>query len=118
MITVVWNKRDDGGWCRFHHLILDTCQTTSGVYMIWHAGQPGRVVYVGQAGVRVRDRITEHRLRDDICAYRSHGELYVTWAAVPPHLLDRVERYLADTWKPLVGDAHPQAVPLAVNSPW
>lgn len=116
MLTLQWAQKVGGGWCRFHHVDLDTVIGESGVYIIWHAGNPSRVVYVGQGNVR--DRIERHRKRDDICAYARLGELYVTWAAVPPFQLDGVERHLADAWRPLVGDAHPAAAPVAVNSPW
>jgi len=116
MITLDWVQKVGGGWCRFHHVDLDTVLANPGVYIIWHAGNPGRVVYVGQGNVA--DRIERHRNRDDICGYARFGELYVTWASVPAHQVDGVERYLADKWNPLVGDAHPDVVPIAVNSPW
>jgi hypothetical protein len=50
--------------------------------------------------------------------YGKNGTLRVTWAAVPAHQLDGVERYLADTWHPLVGDAFPDVLPIAVNFPF
>lgn len=116
MDTLTWVKSRADTWLSFTDFNLASCACDSGVYIIWHAGNPSRVVYVGQGCVP--DRIAAHRRRDDICAYGKLGELYVTWAAVPPHLLDGVERYLADKWGPLVGDAHPDVAPVAVNSPW
>jgi hypothetical protein len=74
------------------------------------------VVYVGQGDVAAR--IADHRNNPEITAYASSGRLRVTWAAVQAAYRDGVERYLADTWNPLVGDVHPTAVPIAVNSPW
>jgi hypothetical protein len=116
MLTLDWVKlRDSGNWCKFHTVTLDNV-ATEGVYVIWHSGNPARVVYVGQGDVKAR--LTSHRLRDDICAYGKHGELHVTWAAVPAAQRDGVERHLADAWSPLVGDAHPDVLPIAVNSPF
>lgn len=53
-----------------------------------------------------------------VTAYKKDGDLRVTWAALPAHQIDGVERYLANTWPPLVGDAFPDVVPLEVNSPF
>jgi hypothetical protein len=73
-------------------------------------------VYVGQGNVA--DRVADHRNNAEITAYRGRGSLYVTWAAVSAAQRDGVERYLADKWNPLVGDVHPDAAPIVVNSPW
>lgn len=115
MIQVHWTKLTSGNWCKLHTVDLQNV-TTGGVYVIWHSGNPSRVVYVGQGDVK--SRLESHRMNDKICAYASHGELFVTWASVPAAQRDGVERYLADTWNPQVGDAYPQAAPIAVNSPW
>lgn len=116
MLTVKWGKcGDDSHWCSFESLNLDGIKTVSGVYIIWHGGNPSRVVRVGQGNVA--DRIRAHRQDAKITKYKANG-LYVTWASVPASQQDGVERYLADHWKPLVGDAFPDTVPIAVNSPW
>ena len=39
----------------------------------------------------------------------------VTWAGVPVQFLDGVERYLADRYGPLVGEAFPAVAPIQVN---
>ncbi len=117
MTQLHWGKcGDDGHWCDFKTVNL-TAKTVEGVYIIWHEGNPGRVVYVGQ-GI-IWDRLCQHRNNRDILACEKHGALRVTWAAVPSQR-DRngIERYLANTWPPLVGDAHPDVLPIAVNSPW
>lgn len=115
-MNLSWIKYQDGRWCCFDNLDLSTVRA-QGVYVIWHAGNPGRVVYVGQGDVAAR--ILAHRQNTEITKYRKIGQLLVTWAAV--HVADRdgVERYLADLWLPLplVGDVHPDARPIAVNSP-
>ena len=43
---------------------------------------------------------------------------HVTWASVPANQKNGVERFLADKWNPLVGDAHPDVLAIAVNSLW
>jgi hypothetical protein len=116
MITVHWYKcGKDGHYCGLETLNLDTV-TETGVYIIWHTGNPGRVVRIGQG--KVADRIAAHRKDAQILAYKKHGELRVTWAALPSHQIGPVERYLANTWPPLIGDAFPDVAPLAVNSPF
>ena len=110
-----WIKSTAGNWLSFQRANLESV-TADGVYIIWHAGNPSRVVYVGQGDVSAR--IKAHRNRPDINNYSRYGELYVTWASVPTRQKDGIERYLADMWSPLVGEVHPDAVPIAVNSPW
>ncbi len=114
MLQLQWIKCQGGDWCSFLKVNLAAIKT-EGVYIIWHGGNPSRVVYVGKGDVAAR--LQDHRTRKDILAYSQSG-LYVTWAAVPAAQRDGVERFLADKWEPLVGDAHPQATPVAVNSPW
>ena len=110
-----WYKSTANEWLPFETFNLDSV-TSQGVYIIWHAGHPGRVVYVGQGYVQAR--LGVHRANSEICRYRANGILYVTWVDVPAHQRGGVERYLADLWRPLVGDAHPDVAPIAVNSPW
>lgn len=57
-------------------------------------------------------------------AYSPEG-LFVTWARIHPSERDGVERYLAETLRPLVGTRHPNAAPIyvveppiPVNLPW
>lgn len=107
---------DDSHWCSFTNLTLSSINDTVGVYIIWHEGNPGRVVYVGQGDVA--KRLCVHRNNKEITDYGKNGALRVTWASVPVGLMGGIERYLADKWNPLVGDAHPDVVPIAVNSPW
>lgn len=116
MLHLNWSTcGQDSHWCSFETVNMETC-TASGVYIIWHTGNPSRVVYVGQG--KVADRIAAHRNNREITTYKSKGDLRVTWASVPAAQRDGVERYLADKWSPLVGDAHPDCQAIAVNSPW
>jgi hypothetical protein len=116
MLRVNWVKcGDDHHYCNLELLKLDKLSTT-GVYIIWHEGQPGRVVRIGQG--EISDRLAVHRQDARVLAYKKYGALRVTWAAVPAHLMDSVELYLANEWHPLLGDAFPDVTPLAVNSPF
>jgi hypothetical protein len=116
MITVKWFKcGKDSHYCDFENLNLEGV-TETGVYIIWHTGNPSRVVRIGQGAVA--DRIAAHRKDPKVLVYKKSGSLRVTWAAVPARQIDGVERYLANSWPPLVGDAFPDVAPLAVNSPF
>ena len=116
-MQVTWNKcGTDNHWCSLENLSLDSIGDVSGVYIIWHEGNPGRVVRVGQGDIE--DRLCSHRNDQEVLAYRNHGTLRVTWASVSSNYRDGVERHLSDRWSPLVGDAFPDALPIAVNSPW
>ena len=115
MLNVAWVKLTTGDWCQFETVDLSGVNAV-GVYIIWHSGNPSRVVRVGQGDIA--DRLRSHRFDTTVIAYRPLGTLYVTWAVVPVSLLDGVERFLAEHWKPLVGDRFPVALPVAVNQPF
>jgi len=115
-LNLTWiTCNNGGGWCPLEDVNLAGVNTL-GVYVIWHEGNPGRVVRVGQGDIK--DRLTKHRADKQILAYKSRGTLRVTWASVSSFYRDGVERYLAETWKPLVGEAFPDCDSIAVNSPW
>ena len=117
MVSVKWNTcGSDGHWCSLLDLDLGSITGKRGVYIIWHEGDPSRVVRVGQGNIATR--LGEHRNDPEITAYAVNGTLRVTWASAPETDLDGIERYLADTWHPLVGDAFPDVAPIAVNSPF
>lgn len=113
MLTVTWIKCGTN-WCPLKHVNLANV-TASGVYIIWHEGNPGRVVRVGQGDIK--QRLMVHRVDPEILQYEKAGTLRVTWASVSAAQQDGVERYLAEKWSPLVGDAFPDVAPIAVNSP-
>jgi hypothetical protein len=116
-LRVTWGTCTTGNWCKLNTVNLGgEAFGNGGVYLIWHAGSPARVVYVGQAAV-FRDRLAAHRADARIQAYAKHG-LYVTWATVRVGQRDGVEAHLADRWFPLVGDRRPTAARITVNSPW
>ncbi len=116
MIKLSWTKCDDDNhWCDFELVDL-TDITAKGVYIIWHEGDPSRVIRIGQGDIAFR--LGEHRRERQMLAYMSKGKLRVTWAAVSAAQRDGVEAYLSDVLPPLVEDVFPDAEPIAVSSPW
>lgn len=115
MIELQWCKSSTGAWLPLDRVRLDG-ETDFGVYIIWHAGNPSRVVRVGQGDIA--SRLTAHRGDSSITSYAQLGTLFVTWAVVSPRIVDGVERYLAEHWRPLVGARFPDVFPIAVNSPF
>ena len=116
MLRLSWIKCDDGNnWCDFE-LVNLTDITAKGVYVIWHHGDPSRVIRIGQGDIAFR--LGAHRNDRQIAAYMSKGKLRVTWAAVSADRRDGVEAHLSNRWPPLVGDVFPDVEPIAVNSPW
>jgi hypothetical protein len=115
-MQLTWIKSTANDWLNFEKFKLASCTTPLGVYVIWHAGLTPWTVRVGQGDIATR--IGEHRGDRLILSHASKGGLWVTWAAVQRSSLDGVERFLADTLQPLVGDRHPAVVPIPVNLPW
>ena len=115
-LNLGWIKCDEGRqWCPLESVNLSGV-TAKGVYIVWHEGNPGRVVRIGQGDIA--GRLKDHRDDPQILTFSKQGILRVTWAAVSAAQRDGVERYLADQWPPLVGDVFPDAAPIAVNAPW
>ena len=112
-----WTMCQGNVWCKLNSVNLEHehFKNMQGVYVIWHGGANPAVVYIGQGNIK--DRIAEHR-RNSVIQQYDHLDLYVTWAKVQEHFRDGVEAYLADTWKPKVGERYSQAAHIAVNSPW
>lgn len=123
MLKLDWVKcSPNNSWCSLQGLNLESVgEHAYGVYMIWYsapadAPYKSAVVRVGQG--YIRDRVQKHRKDRKITQYSTRGKLLVTWALVQLDLCDGVERYLATTWQPLVGDRYPDVEPIEVNSPF
>lgn len=114
MIKLKWATKQDGSYYTLEGYDFSKI-TTVGVYVIWCAGNPSVNIRVGQGIIGAR--LTAHKADNDIMRHKSRGTLYVTWAAVPSHQLDGVERHLGDMYQPVEGDRFPQVAPLAVNLP-
>lgn len=108
-----WQKCQGNVWAPLATVDLSHAHFNNmeGVYIIW-SGKDGSIVRIGQ-GI-VKDRLSAHRNDPAITA---HHPLYVTWASVAKNYRDGVERYLANSLRPKVGDAFPNATPIPVTLP-
>lgn len=113
-----WIRCEGGIWCNFFNLNLNHphFNNLEGIYIIWRGTPDPAVVYVGQGSIQ--QRILAHRNEQTINRFGQNSQLFVTWASVPAAHRDGIERYLANTWSPLVGNQHPNVTPIEVNSPW
>lgn len=116
-----WVRCQDDTWCTLDSVDLayEHFNNMYGVYIIWVGGEePEVVVYVGQGNIK--ERLAAHRTNPEIFLYGDilDTDLYVTWATVARQDCDAVEAYLVDKWHPKVGERHPQAPHIEVNSPW
>lgn len=114
MIILTWTSRDRNRWWTLDDVQLFRARTT-GVFLIWYAGQSGRVVCVGQGDVAQQLAVLKEQA--DIRAHDANGELLVTWAQVSAPRIDGITRYLAETWSPLIEGALPDTAAIEVNSP-
>lgn len=108
MKNVKWVMCKSGNWCSFQNVGLSAV-STSGVYVIWNKDN---VVRVGQGDIA--NRIRTHRNDRKI---NRHGNMFVTWAYIPAHEMDGVERYLSEQYSPIEGERFPDTPPIAVNLP-
>lgn len=115
MLSLSWVKCRGDVWCGLRHVDLGPIDAR-GVYIIWHGGNPGRVVRVGKGDIA--SAVTAERTDPDVLAYLADGELYVTWASVPAHQIDGVHRYLSAEWRPLIEDPVLDVAPLPASAPF
>ena len=104
-------------WCELLSVPLENgAAGVMGVYVIWYGEQVPRTVRVGSGDVR--DRLSKHRRDMEIIQYRQEGNLFVTWSAVfDEGLRLGIERYLADSLRPLTGEANYYVEAITVNLP-
>ena len=114
MVIVTWISRGRDGWCSLDKVDLRRLRTT-GVYIVWYLGNPGRVVRLGQGDIATE--LAALQADKKTLSYMAKGDLLVTWAEVSPQRIDGIERYLAETWPPLIPGASRDAAPIEVNSP-
>ena len=116
MAIVSWVKSVVDSWLPLETVDLTNVSAT-GVYVIWHGSSSSFIpwtVRVGQGDIA--DRLTDHRSNPLVTQYRQRGLLMVTWAEVPKKAdRDGIERFLANHYGPLVGDAWPDVNPIPVN---
>lgn len=114
MVIVTWISRGREGWCSLDLVDLKGLRTV-GVYMIWYAGDPGRVVCVGQGDIATA--LVALKADKKVLSYKAKGDLLVTWAEVSAARIDGIERYLSETWSPLIAGQSTDAASIEVNSP-
>ena len=112
---LVWHKCENDRWCRLADLDLLRI-SAFGVYVLWHAGYPGRVVKVGYGDIAARLEADRHN--DTVQHYGRSGPLFVTWAAADPSSVEGVTRHLADTLRPLISAGLSHVAPIPLNSPF
>jgi len=115
MISLHWRKPAGNGWYALDSINTSAIDTV-GLFIIWHDGDPGRVIRVSQGDVGRQLQLEQ--ISPQVLKFRIFGELRVTWAAVPAPLRDGIERYLANLFRPQVGERYPLTLPLAANAPW
>jgi hypothetical protein len=80
MITVTWIKcGSNGHYCDLEPLDLGSITAKNGMCVIWHQGNPSRVVRIGQGDIA--SRLAAHRCDSEALAYKRYGKLRITWAA-------------------------------------
>ncbi|MCY4580694.1 MAG: hypothetical protein OXD31_16825 [Chloroflexi bacterium] len=112
--NVAWIKQGYH-WFNLLEIAWSDVKGEEGVYVIWHPVHLPRAVYVGQGDLE--DRFSKHRNDPEILEYAEDKLLYVTWAHVLQIHREGVERYLADTYRPLVGKEWPKVPGTFVNLP-
>lgn len=112
-MNVTWIKCGERPeWCSLTNLNLTNnhFDNLRGVYIVWS----GKTVVRLGSGI-IRDRLSEHRENPEITAY---PDLLVTWSQVNADQMEGVEKYLADSLNPAVGERFPDRTPITVNFPW
>ncbi len=112
-MTLEWGKcLPNGNWCSLKNLNLDheVFNDLNGVYIIWAGTETIRV----GSGI-IKNRLKEHRENPEIKAYSNP---MVTWAKVNGNQMEGVEKYLADSLNPKIGERFPDRTPIEVNLPW
>lgn len=122
MKTVQWVKNSQNNdWFDFLRLNLDApyFSTKRGVYVIWYtAPSVAKVIRVGSG--HIGERLKDHRSNPDILKFSIQGQLKVSWVLADGiNLLESeiegVERFLARSYTPLIGDRFPSDGEVEIN---
>jgi len=73
------------------------------------------IIRVGQGDIQ--KRLAAHRIDIEIILAGGGSPLSVAFAQAPQLIMDGAERFLANVYRPLVGDAFPHVAPIPVNLP-
>ena len=118
MVRLDWGGPGSNVW---HPLNTDFSDVGgTGVYIVRQT--TGKTVIVGQGAIR--DRLSALQRDGKVLCYDNPGSpLLATWAVIQglkqtkmlyATQLDGIERYLAETLNPLIGDSHPDVAPVPV----
>lgn len=115
MIKLTWAKTPENKWFALQKWDFSEIKTV-GVYHIWCIGTDRKYNVRSGQGI-IGARLTAHKGDAGITKHAKNGTLFVTWAEVPADLLDGVERFLADHYKPVEGDRYPDVEPIQATLP-
>ena len=111
-MVVNWIKPSNGKyyWLSTVDLNHEHFENLEGVYIIYSGA---KVIYVGRGEIaaRLRAHQQDFRQRSD------YKTLKVIWASVSEASQGGVERYLANTYNPVVGKRHSRNPSISVNLP-
>lgn len=123
-MQIVWIKNlNTSEWFDFLRLNLDAAYFTDkyGVYVIWYtspaeSNAESKVIRLGQGNIG--ERLRAHRTDPSILRYANIGQLKVSWAVLnnfSKMTIDGIERFLAESYRPLIGDRFPEVDTIPVN---
>ena len=119
MRFITWEIGAKNQWHNLH-TISPSLIKADGVYVIWEETtrrQTAKVLYVGQGNIGERLSVHQNDGRFKVLPVMNEP-INVTWAIVDEYEKGGIERYLANILKPIIGEIHPDAVPIPVNLPW
>lgn len=98
-----WARTATGKFHRLPHLDPEAEQlaSTSGVFVIWHAGVRPAWVYVDHSS-NLAQALHAAAADETIMSYEANGGLYVTWARIPADHHEGVTAHLTATLRPRV----------------
>lgn len=115
-IPLIWAKRTQKDWCKLFELDLALVRTY-GVYVLWHGGQPSRVVRIGHGDIATELKACCNDRR--VIVYLADGPLFVTWAGAVASDAAGIHLHLAEMLHPLIEDrAASNVVAIAARSPF
>lgn len=107
-----WLKCEKNEWCPLASVNLDhdLLKDKKGVYLIFTGN---KVIRLG-SGI-LSERLYEHRNNPEIV--KGNDDLKVTFAHVNENQMEGIEKFLADYYKPEIGERFPNRTPIKVNLP-
>ena len=111
-MQVSWLKNtQNNAWFDFLRLDLDAPYFVGkrGVYVIWYSSPSiAKVVRLGSGNIA--ERLKTHRENPEITKFSNNGQLKVSWIIVNDEAMLGVEKFLAKSYSPLLGERYPESV--------